>query len=174
MPLRRLSNSHSNDYSWVEIGVKTIEISRKLWKPHLLTSCSHNFWSDRWSFEFHTFLETKNEYLSKGVKISPIRWLLRPGALEEPLTALQGHTFFWNLPFCLVSLNVFSLFQTPKKKKKKIQKKSKKHIKVSWFFSLHQKHKVLFLYPIFFSLVPCFGFGVKGCGCSFFGYHPHP
>ena len=30
MPLRRLSNSHSNDYSWVEIGVKTAKISQKL------------------------------------------------------------------------------------------------------------------------------------------------
>jgi len=27
MPLQRLLNSFSNDYSWVEIGVKTIEIS---------------------------------------------------------------------------------------------------------------------------------------------------
>ena len=39
---------------------------------------SHNFWSDHWIFEFHTFLETENQDLSKGVKISLIRWLLRP------------------------------------------------------------------------------------------------
>ena len=34
-------------------------------------------------------------------------------------------------------------------------------------FSLHQKYKVLFLYPIFISLVLHLGFGVYGCGCSF-------
>ena len=28
-PLRRLSNPHSNDYSWVKIGVRAAEISRK-------------------------------------------------------------------------------------------------------------------------------------------------
>ena len=39
---------------------------------------SHNFWSDHWIFEFHTFIETENQDLSKGVKISLIRWLLRP------------------------------------------------------------------------------------------------
>ena len=46
-----------------------------------LTSESHNFWSDRWIFEFYTFLETENEDLSKGVKINPIRGGLRPAAL---------------------------------------------------------------------------------------------
>ena len=38
--------------------------------------------------------------------------------------------------------------------------KHKKHIKASGFFLLHQKYKVLFLYPIFFSLVLHLGFGV--------------
>ena len=49
------------------------------------TSESHNFWSDCWIFEFHTFLEAENEDLSKGVKISLIRGSLRPATLEWPL-----------------------------------------------------------------------------------------
>ena len=40
------------------------------------------------------------------------------------------------------------------------EKTHKKHIKTSWFFLLHQKYKVLFLFPIFFSLVLYLGFGV--------------
>ena len=55
-------------------------------------------------------------------------------------------------------LSVSPLFQTQKNTQK--DQKKKNHIKVSQFFSLHQKHKVLFLYPIFFSLVLHFGFGV--------------
>ena len=46
-------------------------------------------------------------------------------------------------------------------------KHPKKHIKASRFFSLHQKHKVLFLYPIFLFFVLHFEFRVQGCGCSF-------
>ena len=53
------------------------------------TSESHNFWSDCWIFEFHTFLETETEYLSKGVNISPISGWLRPAAIERLLAALQ-------------------------------------------------------------------------------------
>ena len=34
-----------------------------------LTSRSHNFWSNRWIFEFHTFLETENQDLSRGTQI---------------------------------------------------------------------------------------------------------
>ena len=33
----------------------------------------HNFWSDRWIFKFHTFLELGSQDISKGVKIDPIR-----------------------------------------------------------------------------------------------------
>ena len=44
------------------------------------TSESHNFWSDRWIFEFHTFLEIENEDLSKSVTISLIRGGLRSRA----------------------------------------------------------------------------------------------
>ena len=46
MPLRRLSNSHSNDYSWVEIGVRTVEISQNRDDAPIdasLTSEGHNF-----------------------------------------------------------------------------------------------------------------------------------
>ena len=46
------------------------------------TSESHNFWSDRWIFEFHTFLEIENQYLSKGVKKNQIMDLLRPENLQ--------------------------------------------------------------------------------------------
>ena len=37
-----------------------------------LTSQSHNFWSDRWIFEFHTFIEIESQDLFRGVKINPI------------------------------------------------------------------------------------------------------
>ena len=42
------------------------------------TSESHNFWSDCWIFEFHTFLEIENQDLSKGFNISQIKNYLRP------------------------------------------------------------------------------------------------
>ena len=38
MPLRRLLNFLSNYYSWVDIGVKTIEISWKPYRAHQLAS----------------------------------------------------------------------------------------------------------------------------------------
>ena len=38
-----------------------------------LTSWSHNFWFDCWIFEFHTFLETRSQDISRGVKINLIR-----------------------------------------------------------------------------------------------------
>ena len=38
-----------------------------------LTSRSHNFWFDCWIFEFHTFLETRSQDISRGVKINLIR-----------------------------------------------------------------------------------------------------
>ena len=41
MPLQRLSNSHSKDYSWVKIGVRMAEISWKLgWRTDC---CTANF-----------------------------------------------------------------------------------------------------------------------------------
>ena len=57
------------------------------------TSESHNFLFDRWMFEFHTFLETEKQDLSKGFKINLIRGWLRPAAIERSPTALQ-----WPLP----------------------------------------------------------------------------
>ena len=50
----------------------------------LLTSESHNFWSDRWIFKFHTFSETGSQDLSKGAKINPVQGLLKVEALEGP------------------------------------------------------------------------------------------
>ena len=50
----------------------------------LLTSGSHNFWSDRWIFKFHTFSETGSQDLSKGPKINPVQGLLKVEALEGP------------------------------------------------------------------------------------------
>ena len=49
-----------------------------------LTSKSHNFWSDRWIFKFHTFSETRSQDFSRGSKINSIRDLLKVAALEEP------------------------------------------------------------------------------------------
>ena len=50
-----------------------------------LTSWSHNFWSYCWIFKFHTFLETKNPDISKGVKINLIRGLWG----EQPLKVFR-------------------------------------------------------------------------------------
>ena len=136
-----------------------------------LTSLSYNFWSDNWIFKFHIFLKTGNQDLSRGVKINPIQDHLEVVALEPP-----PHN-----PCC-----VYKRPQTPSKPKKKkwdflgptlcldefwtfllsSKHTHTKHIKGTWF-SLHQKYKVLFLYPIFISLVLHLGFGVYGCGCSF-------
>ena len=43
VPFIGLLNSLSNNYSWVEIGVKTIEISRKPCKARQHASQGHNF-----------------------------------------------------------------------------------------------------------------------------------
>ena len=48
------------------------------------TSESHNFWFDRWIFEFHTFSDIGSQDLSKSVKINPIRGTLRLATLEGP------------------------------------------------------------------------------------------
>ena len=73
MPLRIFSNSHSNDYSWVKIGVKTVEILRKPWKVCQQASRGHNFWSNHWNFNFFSFLKTRHLELSRDTKISSIR-----------------------------------------------------------------------------------------------------
>ena len=74
---------------------------------------------------------------------------------QAPLNQ-KGRPLFWVFSLCLDDFWAFLL-----------SSKHKKHIKVSWFFLLHQKYKVLFLYPIFFSLVLHLGFRVYGCECSF-------
>ena len=50
-----------------------------------LTSKSHNFWSDRWIFKFHTVLEIGSQNLSKDFKINPIQWSWRLAALQRLL-----------------------------------------------------------------------------------------
>ena len=57
---------------------------------------------------------------------------------------------------CLVFLHAFPLFQA-----------QKTHQSFLILLSSPKEHKILFSYSIFFSLVPHFGFGVYGCGCSF-------
>ena len=73
----------------------------------------------------------------------------------------RGDHFFWVL---LSTWFFYTFFPLPNKKNThKTQEKTHTHthththIKASWFFYLHQKHKVLFLYPIFFSLILQFG-----------------
>ena len=128
-----------------------------------LTFGSHNFWSNRWIFKFHTFLETGSQDLFRGVKINPIKDRLKVAALEgpSPWKSCWGYKRPQS-PFkqkkggvslgSALYLNVFYIFS--------LSSKHKKNIKTSWFFSLYQKHKVLFLYPTFFSLVLHLGFGV--------------
>ena len=72
MPLQRLSNSLSNDHSWVEIEVKMVEISRKPCKTHQHISRGHNFWFDRWIYNFFMFMETRHLDISRDTNISSI------------------------------------------------------------------------------------------------------
>ena len=74
LTLIRSSNSNSNDYSWVKIGVKTVEILKKPWKTHQHTSRGHNFWSNHWNFNFFSFLKTRHPKLSKNTKIASIQF----------------------------------------------------------------------------------------------------
>ena len=69
---QKLLNSLSNDYSWVEIGVKTVEISWKLCKEHQLASWGHNFWSYCWISKVFSFLKTTHMDLFGDTKIKPI------------------------------------------------------------------------------------------------------
>ena len=168
MPLWRLLNSHSNDCSWVKLEwLRCHENQDNAPFNALLTSESHNFWFDHWIFKIHVFSKRWSQDLSKGVKINLIKGSLKLAALEglPPQNLCRGYkkpqapfkpkeetNFFLSFALYLIFQHVFPIFQT--------QKTPKKHIKVSWFFSLHQKHKVLFLYPIFFSFVLHFEFGV--------------
>ena len=107
-----------------------------------LNSGSHNFWSDRWIFQFHTFLETGSEDLFKSIKINPIRDHLKVAAFQEPLprNLCQGYKkprhpldpgdhFFFFFLFCTLPgfLHVFLLFHTQKTQKKKKKKTQKTH-----------------------------------------------
>ena len=67
--------SLSNDYSWVEIGVKTVEISRKPCKAHQHSSRGDNFWSNRLIVNFFCALETRHLGISRDTKISLIQFL---------------------------------------------------------------------------------------------------
>ena len=127
-----------------------------------LTFESHNFWSDCWIFKIHTFLETGSQDLSRSVKINMTEafwrwWPYKGRCFKNRAAAIKGPRHPSDqkkkktpgLPaLCLDEFKAFL-----------ISSKHKKHIKPSRFF-LHQKYKVLFLYPIFFSLVLHFGFGV--------------
>ena len=128
-----------------------------------LTSESHNFRSDRWNSRSIPFSKLK-------VKTFPDQTHLRKfeGGGPSPHNLCQGN----KRP------------QAPLKKKKKRSpwllcftwmfsthfsclSHTHTHIKVSWFFLLHQKYKVLFLYPIFFSLVLHLDLGFRGVDETF-------
>ena len=97
-----------------------------------LSSKSHNFWFDRLIFKIHTFSEIGSQYLSKGVKINPIRGSLKLVALEGPLPQNsrrgnkkpqapfrpEGDHFLLIFSLCLVFLHDFPSFQTQKPHKK--------------------------------------------------------
>ena len=136
-----------------------------------LTSESHNFWSNRWIFKFHTFSETGSQNLSKGVNINLIRgsWRLRPykgrrlevhaRAINSPGTPQTWKDFF--LSFCsLLGIfpHIFPSFKHKKHTKKHPKKKTHQNFLI--LLSSPKKHNALFSYPIFFSLVLHFGFGV--------------
>ena len=120
MPLWRLSNSHSKDYSWIEIGVRMAEIS---WKPRWHTDRCH-----RWIFKIHTFSKTRSQNLSRVPRSTPFyafwgrrslkgRCLkIRARAINSPKhpSDQKRNTFFWVFALFLVSLHVFPSSKTPK------------------------------------------------------------
>ena len=157
---------------------KTIGISRKPVNALIdapLTSQSHNFCSDLWIFEFHTFLETGSQDLSRGVKIKHFWGASQVAALQgvPPHKACRGYKrpqappekkkkkkkeerlswvllYTWKFFACFLSPpNTFLHTKTPKKNKSKPLDSS-----------LHQKYKVLFLNTTFFPLVLHLGFEV--------------
>ena len=98
--LQRLLNSFSNDYSWVEIGAKTVEISWKLCIVRQLASRCYNFWSGRRNFNFFNVMKTKHPKLSRYTKIKLIqtRKGLQKGVQSRWL--LSGCQS-WKVTFCL-------------------------------------------------------------------------
>ena len=138
-----------------------------------LTSKNHNFWSDRWIFMIQTFSETRSQGLSRNVKINLIHNLLKVATLKGLSMSLQG-------PSPRKACQGYKRPQAPLRPKKKEtplatafcldefwaflpSSKPKKHTKNTskpLDSSLHQKYKVLFLYPIFFSLVLHLGFKI--------------
>ena len=129
-----------------------------------LTFESHNFWSNRWIFKIHSFSETGSQNLFRGVKINPFLGLLRLAVLEglPPQNACPGtpqtqkRTHFSE--FLLFAWFTYTFLSLPN---------TKKHIKASWFFSLHQKHKVLFLYQSSFPWFHTLDLGFGGVDVAF-------
>ena len=70
--LQRASNSLSNDYSWVKIRVKMVEISWKSCGECQHASQGHNLWSDHWNFNLFSVLVTSHLYLSRDTDTSSI------------------------------------------------------------------------------------------------------
>ena len=137
-------NSFSNDYSWVKIRVRTIEISWKSCKAHQLTSRCHNFLFDHWISKFFSFLETTHPDLSRDTKINPIQ------AWEGLHQELKGHFLPINTPrpsldkkekekeiglFGAFFGQILSLF---------LSKFSPKHINNLWFLSSLNNQEVVF------------------------------
>ena len=97
------------------------------------TSESHNFWSDRWIFKIHTFLETGSQDISKGVRIHTFFDFWGQGPLKghrlekrakaiispkHPTNQKRPH-FFWSLPSAQPLYTFFFSLANSKKHKKK-------------------------------------------------------
>ena len=138
-----------------------------------LTSGSHNFWSDCWTFKFHTFLETRSQNISRGFKIKPVRGGLQVAAFQgllrappcnpcrgykrpkAPLVQKKKKKTFLGLA---LYLDVF--YMLPLSSKHIFTQKHPKNKSKPLDSSLRQKYKVLFLYPTFFPLILHLGFEV--------------
>ena len=153
-----------------------IEILRKLWKARQHTSRDHNFLSSHWNFNFFRFMKTRHPELSRCSNIAsiwvqkdilmPIRSQNWKNAWGRNCWCQPGSTWCtnkgWRFGSCLgIFLGIFffshlspylvTIFLSPK---------TRKTIKTSWFFSLLQKYKVVFIPSIFLSLVLYLGFEV--------------
>ena len=128
----------------------------------LLTFESHNFWSNRWIFKFHTFSRIGSQDLYRGVKINLIHDLLKVVALQRPPPQKAWRVYKRpsapsrrerereRLPsyllFAWTNSKLFSSLPNTKNTSKPLDS------------SLHQKYKVVFIPSIFLSFIPYLGF----------------
>ena len=146
----------------------------------MLTSKSHNFWSDRWIFKFHTFSGAGIQNLSKGIKSTrseefggwrPFkgrRLKVRVEVINSPrhLLNLKRPHFF---EFCSLPGIFPHVFLSSKHKK---HPKTHQNFLNSSLFT--KKNQGIVLIPNLFFHGSTLGIWGLKVWMKPFGYHPHP